>query len=115
MSRVRNRKLDNICEAIGDERERMNKAKQEESGLIQGALQIMQRERLTVYRHARIELARVPGAEKLRVRLTKEEGDAGDGDLETGETDDESGDVGDETGEASPGSSEQQLDGPVLE
>jgi len=60
----------------------MNAAKLEEQGLISSALQAMQKDGRSVYRHARIELARVPGAEKLRVRLTKEEGDAGAEDLE---------------------------------
>ncbi len=31
---------------------------------------------VTIYKPAGIELARVPGAEKLRVRLVKEEGNA---------------------------------------
>ncbi len=84
MERVRNVRLDQICEAIGEERERMNAAKTEERGLITGALQEMQRANLSVFRHGGVELSRVPGAEKLRVRLTKEEGDAGAEDLETG-------------------------------
>ena len=55
----------------------MNKAKTEEKGLINSALQEMQAKKITTYHHAGIELARVPGAEKLRVRLTKaaDEGD----------------------------------------
>lgn len=94
MDQVRNRKLDNLCEAIGEERNRMNAAKQEEQASIQAALQVMQRDNVTVYKHAGVELARVPGAEKLRVRLVKEQGDADAGDLETGETDNDQ--VGDE-------------------
>jgi hypothetical protein len=82
MEQVRNRRLDNICEAIGDARDQINAAKQEEQGSIQAALQVMQRDGVQVYRHARVELARIPGAEKLRVRMTKEEGDAGAADLE---------------------------------
>lgn len=78
---VRSVKLDRICEGIGDERETMNKSKNEEASLIRAALELMQKTKLQVYRHAKIELARVPGAEKLRVRLTKEEGDAGEADL----------------------------------
>lgn len=88
MERVRNTRLDNLCEAIGDERESVNKAKQEEQSLIGAALNEMQRSGITVYRHSKIELARVPGAEKLRVRLTKEEGDASESDLEQGDTGD---------------------------
>ena len=83
MEQVRSKALDNICEAIGDVRETMNAAKKEESGFVLSALQQMQRTSVTVYKHAGVELALVPGAEKLRVRLVKEEGDAGDDDLLT--------------------------------
>lgn len=82
MQQVRNVRLDHICESIGEARTQMNDAKQEEGGLIQTALQVMQNGKVTVYRHGGVELARVPGAEKLRVRLTKEQGDADAGDLE---------------------------------
>lgn len=68
----RSQKLDNLCEGIGDERETLNRAKQEEAKLVAAALETMQKEGISVYCHARIELARVPGAEKLRVRSTKE-------------------------------------------
>jgi hypothetical protein len=44
----------------------------------------MQRVDVVVYKHAGVELARVPGAEKLRVRLVRGEGDADAGDLEPG-------------------------------
>ncbi len=87
LEQVRSRKLDAICEGISDERQAMNAAKVEEKGLIAAALQAMTREGVTVYRHGGVELARVPGAEKLRVRLTKEQGDADEGDLEPGEAD----------------------------
>ncbi len=82
MEQVRSQRLDNLCESIFDERETMNGAKTEEQGLIQSALQEMQKRGVPLYRHARVELARVPGAEKLRVRVTKEEGDASAEDLE---------------------------------
>lgn len=95
MEQVRNRRLDNLCESIGDARETMNGAKQQEQSDIQAALQVMQRDGLQVYRHARVELSRVPGAEKLRVRLTKEDGDAGVEDLEPPDgTIEESGEAG---------------------
>ncbi len=86
---VRSEKLDAICENIGDERDRMNKARTETQALIGAALDIMTKKNLTVYRHDKIELARIPGADKLRVRVTKEEGDADDTDNE---------DLGDMTG-----------------
>ncbi len=104
MEQVRSRKLDNVCEGIGDERQRMNEAKSEEQGLIQAALQEMQRTGIQVYKHGGVELARVPGAEKLRVRLTKDQGDAGAEDLEPADTD---------VGEPSDGSGEDaHLDAP---
>lgn len=81
---VRSRALDNLCEAIGDVRATMSAAKLEEAGLLKSTLQAMQRADIALYRHARVELARVPGAEKVRVRVTKEEGDAGAEDLEPG-------------------------------
>lgn len=74
---VRSKPLDNICEAIGDCRTQMNTAATEEERLRSNALQHMQKRNITVHRHAGVELVRVPGGgEKLRVRLTKEEGDA---------------------------------------
>lgn len=76
---VRSEKLDAICESIGDEREALNKARTEIDALTSAALDMMTKRNLTVYRHATIELARIPGADKLRVRVTKEEGDADDG------------------------------------
>ena len=76
MEQVRSRKLDNLCEAIGDEREMKNKADTEEKGLLQSALREMQSRNVHIYKHGGVELARVPGSEKLRVRLTKDEGDA---------------------------------------
>ena len=82
MEQVRNARLDNLCESIADQRRVMNAARQQEQADIQGALQEMQRKGVQTFRHGGVELARVPGAEKLRVRLTTEEGDAGDGDLE---------------------------------
>lgn len=84
MDQVRNTRLDNLCEGMAEHRRVMNAARTDEQGDIVAALQEMQRKKIGVYRHAGIELARVPGAEKLRVRLTKEEGDADAGDLEDG-------------------------------
>ena len=84
MEQVRDVRLDNLCESIAEDRRVMNQARQDEAGSVQAALKRMQDNDVVVYRHGGIELARVPGAEKLRVRPTKEEGDADAGDLETG-------------------------------
>ena len=82
LEQVRSKPLDNLCEGIAEARGQMNTAKQEESGLIQLALQTMVKRGVSVYRHVGVELSRIPGAEKLRVRLTKEQGDAGAEDLD---------------------------------
>lgn len=85
MEGVRSKRLDNLCESIGEHREKMNAARTEEQSDIVAALQEMQKKKISVYKHGGVELARVPGAEKLRVRLTKEQGDADVDDLEDGE------------------------------
>lgn len=54
----------------------MNAARTEEQSLIQAALKVMQGSAIQAYRHAGVELSRVPGGEKLRVRLVKEQDDA---------------------------------------
>jgi hypothetical protein len=75
---VRHAKLDRLCEAIGDCRQTMNEAKTEERGLEQAAQQFMEgaSPSLSVYKWAGVELALVPGANRLRVRLTKDTGAA---------------------------------------
>lgn len=100
MDRVRNQRLDNLCEAISDDRKSMATARADEQGSIQAALREMKTKKIGAYKHAGIELAFVAGADKLRVRVTKDaedssqslEGgeveppDAGEGDPETIET-----------------------------
>jgi hypothetical protein len=100
MDRVRNGRLDNLCEAISEDRKSMAAARADEQGSIQAALREMKAKHLGAYKHAGVELAFVPGEDKLRVRLTKDaedssqafEGngdeapDAGDGDQESIET-----------------------------
>ncbi len=76
MEQVRNVRLDRFCESIAEERETMNQARQEEAGLLQGALQEMLRSKTSVYKHARVELVLVPGTDKLRVHVLKEDTDA---------------------------------------
>lgn len=51
--------------------------------MVAAALQEMQKRKVQVYKHAGIELARVPGSESLRVRRVKQEGDAAVGEGET--------------------------------
>ena len=85
MDQVRDQRLDNLCAAIPEPRRVMNRARVEEQGDVAAALQHMVKKGTSVYKHGGVELARVPGAEKLRVRLTKETGDADEGDLESGD------------------------------
>jgi len=73
LEQVRSVKLDRLCESIGDGREQMNKLRTEEKDDNRQALRIMHDEDRTVYRHAGVELVRVPGEEKLRVRTTGED------------------------------------------
>jgi hypothetical protein len=75
MSQVRNSRLDAYCEAIGEDRQTLASAKADEQGSIQGALKEMKGKQLSTYKHAGVELAFVPGADKLRVRLTKAQSD----------------------------------------
>jgi hypothetical protein len=73
---ARSQKLDNLCEAIGEQRDAKNEATVQEDSLTASALQEMQKRKLQVYKHAGLELARVPGSERLRVRRVKDTGDA---------------------------------------
>jgi hypothetical protein len=82
MNKVRSQRLDNLCEAIAEDRAKMAEARTDEQASIQGSLKEMKAKGLLGYKHAGVELAFVPGADKLRVRLTKDASDdatAGDG------------------------------------
>lgn len=78
MEHVRYAELDAFCEGIADAREKKNEAVGDEKGYITGALGAMQKRGCVVYRHDGVELLFVPGDAKLRVRLTKDEGEGGD-------------------------------------
>jgi hypothetical protein len=98
MEQVRNRRLDHVCESLLEVRTRINADRGEEAGLEKTGLDEMHRTGGTVYKHAGIELVLVPGAEKLRVRLTKETGDAqvgGEGENPLGEDNDALGEMPD--------------------
>jgi hypothetical protein len=89
MEQVRDVQLDRICESIGETRDTMNKLRSDEAGDERAALLRMRTRSLTSYRHAGVELARVPGEEKLRVRTSRTSA--------TAETD-EAGEPGEEAG-----------------
>lgn len=70
---LRNARLDRLCESIGEGRETKNALILEEKADLQAALREMHDKNVTAYRHAGVELYRIGGEEKLRVRLTKED------------------------------------------
>lgn len=76
---MRNGRLDNFCESIGEDRKRIAQLKADEQGSIQGALKEMKAKNVGAYKHAGVELAFVPGADKLRVRLTNDDSDSAAG------------------------------------
>jgi len=112
MEQVTNRILNNACETIAEGRGFLSRGRDLEKEGMGIALQEMQRRGITGYRHDGVELAFVPGVDKLRVRMTEDaehatgavpqesggpepsdlsEGDAGEG--EDGGIDGGSGDV----------------------
>ena len=76
MAQVRLDRLDRLCEDIGELRDDANRCRTQETGAKDSALRLMHDKGVTVYMHAGLELVRVPGSEKLRVRRAKDEGDA---------------------------------------
>lgn len=71
MEQVRNRALDRICESIADERAQKNQLIQDEKDYQREAVKVMQRDKVTAYRFAGVEMVLVPGDVKLRVRTIK--------------------------------------------
>lgn len=76
MEQPRHVELDNACESIGDYRDAVNAAVLGEKQDKAAALQYMSKKGIHGYKHAGIELLRVPGADTLRVHKTKQDGDA---------------------------------------
>lgn len=95
---LRNRRLDVLCEELGDIREKKNKLSGEERSAISDSLAEMIRAGVKAYKHAGVVMARLPGAEKLTVKLTKDHGDASDATLEPGEAAGEGEDAGADAG-----------------
>lgn len=85
------RALDHICERLSGVREDKNELVAEEKGLIQNALAQMQHHDVRRYKAHGIELFRVQGDEKVRVRLVDD--DNGDADDNPPAVDPEAGDV----------------------
>ena len=76
MERLRISALDNVCEAIAEIRGEKNELIQREGEQMNIGLKEMRKNGKTTWRHAGVELVRVPGEEKLRVRTTKSQATA---------------------------------------
>lgn len=76
MEQARNTKLDKLCESIGEVRDGLATLRGHEKEDVQAALTEMIRGDVGSYRHAGVELVRVAGEEKLRVRTTGEDASA---------------------------------------
>jgi hypothetical protein len=89
--------LDHAAESIAEVRSNMNRLRAEEAADMQQALRLMRQHGRTAYRHAGVELVRVPGEEKLRVRTSR---DAATAESEPDEPGLEDGEFGEERAEA---------------
>lgn len=70
--RVRNPRLDELCEDIGDARERLAKAGRDEDTAISKALELMTKLGAHKYQHQKVELVLKEGKTKLSVRVLKD-------------------------------------------
>lgn len=82
MKLAKDRRMDTICSGIAETRAQLNDLRATEKGLLQNALQRLRAIGETVYKAHGVELARVPGDEKVRVRLVDSD-EGGDEELET--------------------------------
>lgn len=72
MEGVVHARLNELCEHISETRAQVNQLRGEDNDLCRNALTYMHDNKVRTYRFAGVELARVPGEEKLRVRTSKE-------------------------------------------
>lgn len=75
MRQPRNQRLEMLCQSLDTQRTVINDAKRTEKSDKAAALQEMTRAGLLSFKHAGIELARIPGADSIRVHVVKDEGD----------------------------------------
>ncbi len=74
MEQVRSAKLDNVCEGLAETRSEMAITRENEASWIRQALKVMHEEGIKgSYKHGGIELTLVPGGDKLRIHLLKEQ------------------------------------------
>src|SRR5262245_56596823 len=66
---MRSKRLDLLCEELGDIRDKKNKLARDEKEAISSSLAEMQRVGTHSYKHDGIVMSRLPGAEKLTVRV----------------------------------------------
>ena len=78
---VRIPELDEVCGHISDVREELNSQRTQEKEHLQTALDLMREHKKKSWAAHGVELIRIPGAEKIRCRTSKEKA--------TAETDDE--------------------------
>ncbi len=71
----KNQRLELLCESLDNQRTVINDAKRIEKSDKAAALQEMTRVGLLAFKHAGIELARIPGADTIRVHVVKDEGE----------------------------------------
>lgn len=98
MEDMRDREVDRLLSGIADERHTQNESKASEAGYIQALHARLKTLKQTAARGHGVEVVRVPGDEKLRVRLvkgTEEQGAdlAEPGDVDPMDRDDDSGDA----------------------
>lgn len=78
---IRNRKLDRLCESIGNAREEKNRLAQEELGDSQAALTEMLENDIHAYVHMGVRLTAKKGVDRLGITLVKDKTQTG---VETG-------------------------------
>lgn len=76
MEDVRIDDLDEAAAALAEIRDQMNQLRTDEAGHLRNALKLMRQHKRTTWRASGVELFRVPGEEKLRVRTSKEKATA---------------------------------------
>ena len=79
---VRDARLDDLCEEIGDARERLAEAKKDEQDGIDAAMERMKERKCHRYEFAKVQLTFKPGRDHLAVKVLKESTKPG-GDIPT--------------------------------
>jgi len=75
MEDLRDTQLDRLASGVADERHAQAESRDTETGLLQAVLKRMRALKITTFKAHGVQFTRVPGDEKLQVRLTKDGGD----------------------------------------